>query len=279
MSWLTHLPFRVQARTQVLEKCDKAAGVSLSPPSDPFAAELAAYREKAARARRASQRAPEAKAPTLRPYGGVEHLLTLLSPPHCGLCDKEVAGVQQPICPHCEEHALSRRTRLSFGEVWSPFQHNELSRRAVTRLKYHGERWRGFQLAQHAALSWLAEFDDGLDADDMLIAIPLSTKRIQQRGFNQAQVLVRGIQQRLRLRSCESTLFRHDQVAGDQKHRSRAERLQVRDQFYALPKHEGKRVWLVDDVITTGATLEDAARSLERAGLLPVGAVTLTWTL
>ena len=148
----------------------------------------------------------------------------------------------------------------------------------MSRFKFHGERWRGYQLAQHAALTWYAELDALLDENDRLVAIPLSAKRIRQRGFNQAQVLVRGIQQRLRLRSCERSLFRPVDTAGDQKHRSRAERLKQRHLFEATPLRAGQRVWLVDDVITTGATLEDAARCLEDVGVHAIGAVTLTWT-
>lgn len=217
--------------------------------------------------------------PSLRAYTGLEHLLSLVAPMCCALCDGEVAGIQEPICARCEAALQSRRTALSFGDVWSPFQHLHHARRAVSRLKYYGERWRGYQLAQYAALSWLAAFEDDVDTNDVLVPIPLSSRRILTRGFNQAQVLIGGIQRRLRLRACTQTLWREDGHMQDQKHLSRSERLQRANPFVvrdALPPDT--RIWLVDDVITTGATLQQAAAVLEDAGLRPVGALTLTYT-
>lgn len=246
-------------------------------PTPDFEEELRAYRARAERALRA-QALPTLRAPALRPYSGWEHFLTLLSPQYCGLCDTPLGAVSVHLCPDCQELALARATQRAFGKVWSVFQHDELSRRAVSRLKYGGERWRGHQLAQYLALSWLAEMPDAVDADDLLIAVPLSAKRIRTRGFNQAEVLLRGIQARVRLQSCSDTLFRREGPARDQKTLSREERLNNRGRFVARAKHKGRRVWLVDDVLTTGATLEDAAQTLEDAGLKPVGALTLTWT-
>lgn len=236
---------------------------------------IAAYRARALRETMHIARTP----PSLRAYTGLEHLLSLMAPMCCALCDGEVSGVQEPICPRCEAALQSRRTALSFGDVWSPFQHLHHARRAVSRLKYYGERWRGFQLAQYAALSWLASFEGEVDTKDVLIPIPLSAHRIQTRGFNQAQVLICGIQRRLRLRACTQTLWRKDGHAKDQKHLSRDERLHRANPFIVRNAlAPGTRVWLVDDVITTGTTLQQAAEVLEEAKLRPVGAITLTYT-
>lgn len=217
--------------------------------------------------------------PNLRAYTGLEHLLSLLAPTCCALCDGEVRGVQEPICARCEAGLQSRRTSLEFGDVWSPFQHANHARRAVSRLKYYGERWRGFQLAQYAALSWLSAFEDAVDSRDVLLPIPLTSQRIRTRGFNQAHVLVSGIQRRVRLRACPHTLTRQGGDQQDQKHLNREDRLR-RDNPFAVRQglEKNTRVWLVDDVVTTGTTLQQAAARLAEAGLYPVGAITLTYT-
>lgn len=243
-----------------------------------FEVELKAYRERAKRAQRAYLHERRPQAPRIRPYTGWEHLLTLISPHMCGLCDAPLGAVSRALCTRCEEHTRPRETQKSFGPVWSLFEHDTLSRRAVSRLKYHGERWRGHQLAQHLAIHWLAHMQDAIDADDLLIPIPLNPQRIRQRGFNQAAVIAQGMQSRLELKSCHRTLFRHQGMQRDQKSLRREDRLKNRGLFFAKPLHTGQRVWLVDDVITTGTTLEDAASTLEKAGLTPVGAITLTWT-
>lgn len=252
---------------------------SLATDDATLHAALAAYEARALRRSDTRDLGEYCIAPALRPYSGMEHILSLLAPPRCALCDVYVQGVQEAICEPCEQRAQWRRTHVDFGDVWSPFRHAEQARRAVSRLKYHGERWRGFQLAQYAALSWLAAFEDEITADDLLIPIPLTPKRIRTRGFNQAQVLIDGIRRRVRIRACNRTLQRENDGQRDQKKLSREERLQRANPFIArthLPPNT--RVWLVDDVITTGATLQQAAERLQAVGLRPVGALTLTWT-
>lgn len=254
---------------------------SIAPPPPSKAEQDAALRAYRARALPPKSQLPRMARvqPGLRAYTGLEHLLSLLAPACCALCDQEVRGVQEAICTRCETALQSRVTSLEFGDVWSPFQHANQARRAVSRLKYYGERWRGFQLAQFAGLSWLAAFEDAVDRDDVLLPIPLTDRRIRTRGFNQAQVLVKGVQRRVKLRACTQTLVREDTGARDQKHLRRKERLARKNPFgVRLHLARGTRVWLVDDVITTGTTLEQAAASLRKAGLSPVGAITLTWT-
>lgn len=240
---------------------------------------LNAYEARALSTRKATPPPTRHVAPSLRPYRGLEHFLSLISPPRCALCDAHVSGVQDAICTTCETGVQWRRTQVDFGEVWSPFRHADHARRAVSRLKYHGERWRGVQLAQYAALSWLAAFEDTVDADDVLVPIPLTPRRIRTRGFNQAQVLIDGIRTRVDMRACTRTLWRQLDGQKDQKKLTREERLRRKNPFIARTTLQpNTRVWLVDDVVTTGATLQQAAERLQAAGLRPVGALTLTWT-
>ncbi len=217
--------------------------------------------------------------PSLRAYRGWEYMLGLIAPPICGLCDAELDDITRSVCPTCEASAIWKRTTTTFGPVYSCFRHESLSRRAVSRLKYHGERWRGFVLGQHLGLHWFADDEGHIDADDLLVPIPLSNKRLRSRGFNQAQVIIKGIQQRVQLKSCLDTLIRADLRDLDQKKLTRSARLNRANPFVARPRHQGRRVWIVDDVITTGSTLQHAATALQEAGLHPVGALTLNWTL
>lgn len=261
-----------------IEQSQRAFGSSPARSHVALDTALRAYRTRAVSPQAGLPRLARVQ-PGLRAYTGLEHLLNLLAPACCALCDTEVRGVQEPICTRCESALQSRITALDFGDVWSPFQHANQARRAVSRLKYYGERWRGFQLAQFAGLSWLAAFEDAVDRNDVLVPIPLTDRRIRQRGFNQAQVLVQGIQRRVKIRRCTRTLYRHGGDDRDQKRLNRSERLQRANPFGAHTHlAPGTRVWIVDDVITTGTTLEQAAECLVAVGLCPVGAITLTWT-
>lgn len=217
--------------------------------------------------------------PALRPYRGWEYLLNVIAPPQCALCDTAVDGIAHTICDACERKAIWKCSASSFGPVYSCFRHETLSRRAISRFKFHGERWRGLALGQHLALHWLASNEGHIDAQDLLIPIPLTKQRLRTRGFNQATVIIRGVQQRLRLEASLNTLLRVEGGQRDQKSLNREARLHSANPFTARAHHAGRRVWLVDDVITTGATLQHAANALLHAGLVPVGALTLNWTM
>jgi len=114
---------------------------------------------------------------------------------------------------------------------------------------------------------------------DWLLPIPLSDKRLRQRGYNQALLLARAlarhkVQARWLLRQ------RHTEV---QSHLSRAQRLRNLRKAFSLAPHAaqslaGRRVLLVDDVITTGATMHAAATLLRQAGVQHITALVLART-
>lgn len=245
-------------------------------------AEMRAYRARADARRQEWEAAQERRPPSIRPIRAYEHLLTLFAPPLCGLCEALVSGPLQPICAACDDCALLRVKRLHFGPVYSAFQHTDTARRAVTNLKYRGDRWRGHSLGQHLALQWLAQTHHEIDRHDVLVPVPLSTTRIKTRRFNQALVVAEGLRRRTGLRVHTQLLTRPETAGGvqlDQKRRNRDDRLAQTGLFVSTGRTTAQRVWLVDDVVTTGATLVDAARALETVGIRVAGALTLTWTM
>ena len=100
---------------------------------------------------------------------------------------------------------------------------------------------------------------------DTLLAVPLHKKKERSRGFNQSQLLVEGIQQVWELDSAGRELMRVVRTPSQTK-RGRLDRwLNVKEAFH-LPDPEalrGKHVLIVDDVVTTGATIEGCVKALE----------------
>jgi ComF family protein len=140
--------------------------------------------------------------------------------------------------------------------------------RLLPRFKFHGDLAAGRLLAQL--------MDDGfagLDRPDALVPVPLHRRRLRARGYDQALELARPMARTPGLPLLASALHRVRPTAAQSELSALARRRNVRDAFVVagaakLPAH----VVLVDDVMTTGATLHAAAKALRRAGVQRVDA-------
>jgi ComF family protein len=140
--------------------------------------------------------------------------------------------------------------------------------RLLPRFKFHGDLAAGRLLSQ-----LMADAFAGLPRPDALVAIPLHRARLRQRGYDQALELARPLARRLHLPLHRNLLVRRHATAAQSELSALARRRNVRNAFAVdpvaiLPAH----VVLVDDVMTTGATLHAAAIALRRAGVERVDA-------
>jgi len=102
---------------------------------------------------------------------------------------------------------------------------------------------------------------------DLLVPVPLHPRRMAERGYNQSALLARELANRLGIPSAEC-LERTKETVAQAKLRAGARQANVRGAFRCMDGAIvlGRRVGIVDDVCTTGATLEDCARALREAG-------------
>lgn len=180
---------------------------------------------------------------------------------HCGVCALPLA-VDGLVCGHC----LKRPP--AFGRVEAPWRYGFPVDALINRFK-HQARWPigrllGDLLARHLAHA----FADGLPKPDLLVPVPLSPKRQRQRGFNQAQLLGQVISQALDIPQHSDWLQRVGDAPAQQKLDAAARRRNLRGAFTVLPKAQlkARHVALIDDVLTTGATAQQLARHLLKAG-------------
>lgn len=117
--------------------------------------------------------------------------------------------------------------------------------------------------------------DEALPAD-VLVPVPLFTRRERVRGYNQSTLLARPLARRLGLTADDRTLVRARNTASQAETRTVDERsVNVRGAFRCESRQlAGKRVLLVDDVSTTGSTLDSCARALLDGGAASVWALT-----
>jgi predicted amidophosphoribosyltransferase len=141
----------------------------------------------------------------------------------------------------------------------------------VHLLKYGGKRRLVPAMAE--AMAFSARTNPALQGVGALVPVALHPNRLRRRGYNQSEWLAEGMACDLGLpvgRWLVRTRDTRPQVG-----LSGAERLEnVHGAFVGSPEAGGKRILLVDDVATTGATAKDAARALKAAGAISVGLLT-----
>ncbi|MDD1506726.1 ComF family protein [Pseudomonas sp. CNPSo 3701] len=219
----------------------------------------------------------------------------------CLLCDERV-DTRLPLCaecdaelpwlgPHCQVCALPLavdgltcgsclKRPPPFSRVEAPWRYGFPVDALINRFK-HQARWPigrllGDLLARHLTHA----FNEGLPKPDLLLPVPLSPKRQRQRGFNQAQLLAEVASHALQIPQRSDWLQRNGDAPAQQKLDAAARRRNLRGAFAlrltAQPR--GLHLALIDDVLTTGATAQQLARLLMRAGALRVDVYCLART-
>lgn len=183
----------------------------------------------------------------------------------CGTPRPESSGRE---CGRCRRGLSPLSRGLSLGYYAGPL------RDAVLALKYAGRHRAadrlGVRLLAHARCLSILE-----DAD-LIVPVPLHPRRFKERGFNQSELLAAALTKtgRGRLSRC---LVRIRNTPSQTDLNARQRRRNVRDAFSTLPEPSlaGAVVVLVDDVLTTGATLRECASVLRKSGAREVRSITV----
>ena len=182
----------------------------------------------------------------------------------CGACAADLPRLAMPLCPRC---ALPSPGGLVCGRCLSESPAYDATRAALAYdfpadALVHALKFRG-ELALAPLLAGLLA--ERLDAArvDCIVPVPLSAQRLRSRGYNQAAEIARHLRkQGMELALCERTRDAPPQIELPYGERQR----NVRGAFRCTRSLEGARISVVDDVMTTGATLDEIARTLKAAG-------------
>ncbi|NTW67273.1 MAG: ComF family protein [Nitrospirae bacterium] len=212
-------------------------------------------------------------------------------PRFCSQCWLELSPVQGPVCPCCgrpfgsqeslahspEHECLTCRTdpphfdqALAAGLFEGPL------REAIHVYKYRPVR----SLGKHLA-AWMAEQVRMTVHLDLTMPVPLHRKRLRQRGFNQALILAHGISERFSVPLLYDNLMRLRSTRPQVELSGPERRSNVKGAFGLVRPAEvrDKRILLIDDVFTTGATMNECAKVLKEAGAASVTVLTLARTV
>lgn len=192
--------------------------------------------------------------------------LPYLDAPHCPVCALPTPAGE--VCGHCltQPPAFSRTTAV-FGYAF-PLD------KLIQNMKY------GEQLAlAHAFAKKLVQRIDKSNLPDCVIAMPLHPAKLRERGFNQSLLLAATVARELKLKllpnACRRVRDTPPQSALPWKERKK----NVRNAFSCDRNMSGKRVVLVDDVLTTGASLNALAEAVSKQGAIEISAWVVARTL
>ncbi len=197
--------------------------------------------------------------------------LERIEPPCCRLCGRPVhaAAGARPLCGAC------RLRPPAFAYARAAARYEETVREALHAFKFGGRRAMAAPLGDLLIEATAAPLPEGLP--DLLVPVPLHPRRERERGFNQAGLLARRLGRAWGRPVREDVLGRAVATAPQTTLAAAARRANVRGAF-RLRRPEliaGRHVALVDDVLTTGATLSECARSLTDGGAATVGVLTV----
>ncbi|QKV52051.1 ComF family protein [Comamonas antarctica] len=234
-----------------------------------------------------------------RPGSWLAHLQQRL-PSECAICGRWPGqrvcadclarwAARTPRCRRCAlplaggalECGACLRTAPAFDGAWAGVEYGYPWTLLLTQFKFQQDPGAAQALAQ--LLGRVPGVADALQSARWIVPVPLSPARLRERGFNQAALLARALA-RLQPAPCAvGLLLERIHHAPAQSGLQRAQRLRNLRGAFAVPGAQaarlaGQRVVLVDDIMTTGATLDAAAQALRRAGAAHICAMVVART-
>ena len=196
---------------------------------------------------------------------GCFEALPRVGSPACGRCGLPTAFATF-VCEAC------KNVDFGFESARAPLRYESVGKEVVHALKYRGYKKLVGRLATPLMLQSLG--DGRFDA---VVPVPLHRSRLRKRGFNQAELLARGVA--AEINAPLSDTLKVVRSTRDQVELSAAQRrVNVAGAYRTSAPHRGK-VLLIDDVFTTGATMSACASTLVRAGAQEVHALSLCRTV
>ncbi len=220
--------------------------------------------------------------------------LNLIFPAACLACRETLLKNEQHICTHCRYdlprtnyHLLENqevkqrfvgRIKLDFASSYLFFRKGGSVQAMLHALKYNGNEeigkilgnWYGEELKQ-AGHTW-----------DTILPVPLHPSKLRKRGYNQTDSFAEGLSESLTTNWEKDNLVRLKANISQTKKSSRVERWQNVDSIFGIKeprKLRDQKVLLVDDILTTGATLEACAQTILEAGCQSLSIATIAVTV
>ncbi len=208
-------------------------------------------------------------------------ILDLLFPSRCVFCGKLLKGGERDYCMQCQRElpwieGKEAEQKFDFVSMCvSPLWFRDHVRESIHRYKFSDRN--GYATCYGKLLAQCVE-DHLSDKFDLITWVPLSKKRLRKRGYDQAMLLAMATALELNDIAVETLRKVFDTSAQSNINDDAMRRANILGAYEAVDSTliEGKRILLIDDVVTTGSTLSECARTLLTAGASDVVCATLS---
>lgn len=201
----------------------------------------------------------------------------------CLACGRALGEGERVVCASCREALCELEQRQAECEerglepcaeglcyVYSAYPYTGAAKQLILRMKFSSLRAAAEPLAEAMAMLPAGE-------EDLIVPVPTTAQRQRERGFNQAALLAQRLGRTWGMEVADA-LTRADARTPQAGLGAQARRTHLQGVMRADERVRGRRILLVDDVYTTGATAREAARALRQAGALSVGMITAART-
>lgn len=193
----------------------------------------------------------------------------LVREPRCMKCGKPVRYKEQEFCSDCV------RMKHSFDRGAGLWLHKNPVNQSIYQFKYHNQRF----CAEYFAEQLVRQYQETIRgwAPEVILPVPLHTRKRRSRGYNQAELLADELGRRLGIPVCKD-LVRRVKFTSPQKILDSRKRKKNLERAFALsaPVRNLRRVLVTDDIYTTGSTIDAVAKILKSAGIQKVYFLTVS---
>lgn len=213
-------------------------------------------------------------------------LIDFIYPPFCLLCETRLSDDEDHVCSDCWNSLpelkpafaataeLDLKAPVYFKSSFALFEYSQAAQTLVHEMKYRGASRLASRFGRSLAAAVHSE--GAMEKIDALVPVPLHSARLRERGYNQAHLIARQIANDLALPVISA--LKRIRATKQQAKYNREQRLKnVMGAFQPAKNIDlrGKHIALVDDVLTTGSTLNECARRLHSMGAQSITALTI----
>ena len=217
--------------------------------------------------------------------------IALFYPNICLICDKPMIQTEKFICVNCflsltrvqransgEDDLLKRFAafpKVTLARSFLEFHRNGPTQQLIHAFKYEGQKMLAYFLGKLMATDNETFFKE--NQWDFVIPVPLHSSRLASRGYNQAEMLAAGFGEELNIPMLNDQV-RRTRETKTQTGKNKISRWQTTQNMYELTDQymlKSKKVILIDDVVTTGATISGLIELLTESGVAEIGVVSL----